>query len=124
MWPAFVVARPSQFVRASDLTVVVAVDLDHAPAEGLEHCGQVYAEPGITTVAAVGQSRLGRGRQAELLETVAVDNRRQVRQLVARRNLDCLPDHAFLNLSVTQHDPGMEVLLAQLGSECHTDSHG
>ena len=117
----FVVAGPGQLVGAPDLAVVVAVDLDHAPAEGLEHGGQVDPEPRIATVAAVGQRRLGGGRQAELLETVAVDDRRQVRQLVPRRDLDRLPDHAFLDLSVTQHHPGMEVLLAQLGPKRHAD---
>ena len=56
--PVGEVPGPGQLVRVGDLVVVVPVDLDHPPTEGLEHRGQVDTEPGIASITTVGTGGL------------------------------------------------------------------
>jgi hypothetical protein len=53
---------------------------------------------------------------------VSVDDRGQVAELVASRDLHRLPDHAFLDLAVTEQYPGVKVLLGQPSPERYADS--
>ena len=66
--PTVRVAGPRQLEGVVDLVVVVPVDLDHPPAEGLEDRGEVNPEPGIAAVTAVGH---GSSRSPTADRTVA-----------------------------------------------------
>ena len=108
-----------------DLVVVVTVDLENPPAKGLEHRGQVDAEPGIPPVTAIGEGRGHfRRRPVQLFQSVPVDDGGQVGEPVAGRGLHRLPHHAFLNLPVPQQNERVEILARQPGPERHPDARG
>ena len=122
--PAGEDAISGQPVRGLDLAVVMSVDLENPPAEGLEHGGKVDTEPGIAAITSIRSGGLVRGRQTKLLKAVAVDDGGEVVELVAGSYLHRFPDHSLLNLSVTQHHPSVKTLAAELCAECDADPDG
>src|SRR5205807_9353886 len=86
------------------------VEFNGVPAEGANAGGigtRVPAELGL----------------AALAETVDVEDRRDVVELVVRRLVERLPDRAFRDLAVAEHDPDVvRQLVEHFAVEGHADA--
>src|SRR5207253_3350524 len=98
--------------RPDHVLDVVAVALDHVPAEGGELLARIRARglDGARLTLVIHQP-------AELLQRVEVEDRGQVVELVAFGDERRLPDLPLLDLPVAEDAEGVEVHLLQLGSE-------
>ncbi len=107
------VAAAGLVEHAQDVGDVVAVDLEHPPAEGGplgdELAGSLGRRPAVRSVAG----------PAVLLELVVVDDRDEVVEAVAGRRHGRLPDLALLALAVAEHDVGPAGASRQARAEGH-----
>ena len=92
----------------ADLVEVVAVDLEHAPAEGLE----------LLVERLQRHDLLGRAVEAEV---VAVDERREVGELVVAGGHGGLPHRALVALAVAEHAVGAVRVLLHPGAQGDAD---
>ena len=90
---------------------IVAVDLYHLPAESAPLVSQGLHRHDVIDPAVD-------------LDAVAVHDGHQVLQVVVAGCHGGLPDHALLDLTVTQHDVGHVVLVMQLAGQGHAHAHG
>ena len=86
----------------------MAVDFETAPTKSFENASQVYPRPWITAITAM--LFVNCKNPTELLQPIPIQDSSKISQLVSRRDVEGLPDHPLLKLSISHHNERMELL--------------
>src|SRR4029077_4825744 len=105
--PIRIPRRFCAFERWNDLGEIMSVNFQAAPTQALENASQVYRRPWITAIAAM--LFVNCKNPTELLQPIPIENSSKVSQLVARRDVECFPDHPLLKLSVSHYNECMKL---------------